>query len=716
MTSLESLFKPRSVAVIGASAQQQKVGFAVLNNLKQAGYKGDIYPINLKEEEILGIKCHKTIGEVGPVDLAVICIPTKFVLGAAEECGQAGVKHLVVITAGFKEVGAAGAALEEKLQQICAQYNMTLTGPNCLGVISTHDNMNASFGSTHPPKGGIAFISQSGALGAALLDWSAGAGIGFSRFASMGNRAGLTETDFLASCGDDPDTKVIICYLEGIATGPAFMDTLRAVSLRKPVIILKSGVGKAAQRAASSHTGSLAGNDQAYDTAIKQAGGIRVHGMQEFVDLATAFALQPVPVGNRMALVTNAGGPGIVCTDAVERAGNLVMTSFDPATTELLKEKLPAVASVQNPVDVVGDAGADRYQVALEPVLRDPNVDNVIVLVSPQSMTEPMPTAEAVAQTLKNYTEKPVLTCWMGASRVDEAAKKTLSWGIPAYDAPERVAVVASGMAKYAEIRGRGKGTLISNGNANKQAVEDILAAVRADGRTALLGYEAAQVVEAYGVEVAAPRLAKTADEAAAIAEKVGYPIALKVASPNILHKSDVGGVKLSLMSAAAVREAFTVMMNKCTAIPDAKVYGIEVQRMMPKGQEVIVGMVRDNVFGPMIMFGMGGIYVNLMKDVSFRLSHGLTVEDVRDMVQETKAYTLLKGYRGEAASDISAVEGTIASVAALVNDFPEIEELDINPLFVYGKGSSALDVKITLTKECACKSACPAAAMAAKN
>ncbi len=374
------------------------------------------------------------------------------------------------------------------------------------------------------------------------------------------------------------------------------------------------------------------------------------------------------------------------------------MTAFTPETVALLTQKLPPVASTNNPVDVVGDAGADRYQVALEPVLRDPNVDITIVLVSPQSMTEPMPTAEAIYEALQLFAEKPVLTCWMGAEMVSEAAKRTLDRGIPSYPAPEYAALAASGMAKYAAIRNRGQGTPVLGGNANKAAVRAILDAVRQDGRTALLGFEAAQVVEAYGVEIAAPRLAKTADEAAAIAEKVGYPIALKVASPNILHKSDVGGVKLSLMSAAAVKQAFTEMMAKCTAIPDAKVYGIEVQRMMPKGQEVIVGMVRDKVFGPMIMFGMGGIYVNLIKDVSFRLSHNLTVEDVRAMVQETKAYTLLKGYRGEAASDIAAVEAAIAGIAALVNDFSEIEELDINPLFVYEKGSAALDVKITLT------------------
>jgi len=697
LASLESLFRPSSIAVIGASAQPQKVGYAVLNNLKEVGYEGKVYPINLRENEILGYKCYRKIGDVGPVDVAVICIPTQFVKDTVVECGEAGVKHVVIITAGFKEVGPEGAKLEKEIKEICDRYGMTLTGPNCLGNLSTHDKMNASFGSTHPATGGIAFISQSGALGAAILDWSAGTGIGFSRFASMGNRAGLTEVDFLKNFGEDPNTRVIVCYLESIADGPGFMDALREVTQRKPVIILKAGVGQAAQRAASSHTGSLAGNDQAVDTAIKQSGGIRVSGAQEFMDLATAFAMQPVPEGNRIALVTNAGGPGIICTDAVERAGNLVMVQLDEATRTYLREKLPPVCSLNNPVDVVGDAGADRYQVALEPVLRDPNVDSVIVLVSPQAMTEPMPTANAIAEALQRFNKKPVLTCWMGSGRVVDAHRKCLELGIPAYDAPERAAKAASAMARYAEIRRKGLEEPISTKPDGRQAAEQILEAVRAEGRKVLLGCEAAQVVKAYGVAVAAPELAKTAAEAQAIAEKLGYPVALKVASPDILHKSDVGGVKLGLKSAAEVAAAFDEMMEKCSAVPNAKIYGIEVQHMMPKGQEVILGMVRDPVFGPMIMFGMGGIYVNLLKDVSFRLTHNLTMRDVQEMVRETKAYTLLSGYRGEKASDIAAVETSLAAVAALVNDFPEIAELDINPLFVYEKGSAALDVKITL-------------------
>ncbi len=697
MGSLNSLFRPASVAVLGASAQPQKVGNAVLRNLMNAGYEGKVYPINLKEEEILGYRCYKTISEVGPVDLAVICIPTKFVLDAAKECGEAGVKNLVVITAGFKEVGGEGVELEKQLTEICAAYNMTLTGPNCLGVLDTHSKMNASFGSTQPATGSIGFISQSGALGAALLDWAAGSGVGFSSFVSMGNRAGLTESDYLSAMGEDPNTKTIICYLESVADGRRFMDTLREVSAKKPVLILKSGVGQAGQRAASSHTGSLAGNDRAYATAIKQSGGIRVGGAQEFVDLATAFALQPVPSGNRVAIVTNAGGPGILVTDNIENAGNLEIAALTAETTATLREKLPSVASVGNPIDVVGDAGADRYQVALEPVLNDPQVDSVIVVVSPQSMTEPMPTALAVADAVKKSADKPVLTCWMGGAMVADAAQKSLEENVPAYDAPERVALVASGMARYAEIKAKGDGTPISRDTANKEAVAEIFAKVREDGRSALLGYEAAQVIEAYGISAAPAGLATSAEEAAELAEKIGYPIAMKIASPDILHKSDVGGVKLKLQNKEQVAQEFEIMMESCKKVEGARIYGVEIQRMMPPGQEIIIGMVRDAAFGPMVMFGMGGIYVNLIQDVSFRLAHNLTMEDIQEMVRETKAYTLLKGYRGAAASDIKAVEDTIARVAALVEDFPEIDEFDINPLFVYSEGLSALDVKITL-------------------
>ena len=697
MGKLDSLFNPASVAVVGASATPQKVGNAVLRNLLDVGYPGAIYPINLREEEILGVKCYKSITEVGAVDLAVVCIPTKGVLAAAEECGQAGVKHLVVITAGFKEVGPEGAALEEQLQEICKKYSMTLTGPNCLGVLSTHDKMNASFGSTHPATGSIGFISQSGALGAALLDWSAGSGVGFSRFVSMGNRAGLTEADFLAAMGEDPNTKVIVIYMESVADGPAFMDTLREVSRIKPVLILKSGVGEAAQKAASSHTGALAGNDRAYDIAIKQSGGIRVSGAQEFMDLAAAFAQQPVPKGNRVAVVTNAGGPGILCTDALESAGNLEMASLSEETLKELREKLPPVAAFNNPVDVVGDAGADRYQVALEPILSDPNVDSVIVVVSPQAMTEPMPTAKAVAEAVRKFADKPILTCWMGGDMVAGAFKASREAGVPPYDSPERAAIVASGMARYAELRNKGLGTPIARDAANKEQVKKIFDKVRADGRSALLGCEAAQVVAAYGIDAAPGRLVNSVDEAVAAAEELGFPIALKIASPDILHKSDVGGVKLGLKSTDEVAKEFTEMMARCSAVEGARILGVEVQRMMPAGREVIIGMARDASFGPMVMFGMGGIYVNLLQDVSFRLAHNLTEEDVAEMVRETKAYTLLKGYRGEAPADIAAVEAAIAKVAALVSDFPEIDEFDINPVFVYEKGLSAVDVKITL-------------------
>ncbi len=346
---------------------------------------------------------------------------------------------------------------------------------------------------------------------------------------------------------------------------------------------------------------------------------------------------------------------------------------------------------------MVGDAGADRYQVALEPVLNDPQVDSVIVVVSPQSMTEPMPTALAVADAVKKSADKPVLTCWMGGAMVADAAQKSLEENVPAYDAPERVALVASGMARYAEIKAKGDGTPISRDTANKEAVAEIFAKVREDGRSALLGYEAAQVIEAYGISAAPAGLATSAEEAAELAEKIGYPIAMKIASPDILHKSDVGGVKLKLQNKEQVAQEFEIMMESCKKVEGARIYGVEIQRMMPPGQEIIIGMVRDAAFGPMVMFGMGGIYVNLIQDVSFRLAHNLTMEDIQEMVRETKAYTLLKGYRGAAASDIKAVEDTIARVAALVEDFPEIDEFDINPLFVYSEGLSALDVKITL-------------------
>ncbi|HHY46469.1 MAG TPA: CoA-binding protein [Firmicutes bacterium] len=703
MADLKSLFRPDAVAVVGASKSPGKVGHSILMNIIKSGYKGKIYPINPKESEIEGLKCYPSVSEI-KADLAVIVIPAGGVLQVAEECGRQGIRNLIVITAGFKEVGREGAELESRLVEICKKYSINLVGPNCLGIMDTHSPLDASFAPKFALPGEIAFISQSGALGAAILDWSVGRGLGFSKFISLGNKAGLDEADFIESLADDPDTKVILCYLESINRGQRFMDVAREASKKKPVIVYKSGVSAAGARAASSHTGSLAGNDRSYEAAFKQCGVLRVKKLEDLFSLATAFTTEPLPAGNTVAVVTNAGGAGIITTDNIEASG-LKMAQPSESTVEELKKGLPPAANFHNPFDVLGDARADRYEYALERVLADPNVNNVIVLLTPQAVTESDATAEAIIRCWKKDPRKPLVTSFIGGQAVEGARRKFEEAGIPTYNFPEAAVGVIDGLARYAAWRERAEKAraeeMVLDPEPDREKVKKIIAAVRADGRNTLLGSEAAEVAEAYKIPAAPSVLARTSEEAVAAARDMGFPVVMKLAAPKVTHKTDLGGVALNIKTEEGVKETFErILRNLKEKLPDAVAYGVEVQKMMPPGRELIIGMSRDPQFGPMIMFGMGGIYVNLLQDVSFRMAYRLTKSEIEDMLQETKAYKLLKGYRGEAPADIPALVDAVARIAALTIDFPDIAELDINPVFAYEKGLSALDVKIILTKE----------------
>ncbi|TYO94691.1 acetate--CoA ligase alpha subunit [Desulfallas thermosapovorans] len=700
MIDLTSMSKPQSVAVVGASPKPGKIGHTILNNVISSGYGGKIFPINPKEEEIAGLKAYASVSEVPqPVDLAVIAVPAARVLDVARDCGQAGVKSLVVITAGFKEVGAEGLELEKQLVETCRKHGMRMLGPNVVGIIDMHTPLNASFSATSPQKGEIAFLSQSGAMLVAILDWSTQVGLGFSKVVSLGNKADLSEIEFIEDAAADPNTKVILCYIEDIVDGPRFLDVAARAARQKPVIVIKSGTSQAGAQAASSHTGALAGSDLAYDVAFRQCGIIRAHSMTELFDLAVAFAKAPVPKGNRVAIVTNAGGPGIITTDNVEAKG-LQMARFDKDTIEELRANLPAEANIYNPVDVLGDAKADRYRFALEKVCADPNVDSVVVLVCPVGVTQPVETSEAILEMCKKFPEKPIFAAFMGGESLAGGASMLAKAGVPCFTFPEPAVASISGLVKYNEIleTPRDDGT---NGlpSFDCKGVKAIFYDVIKDNRLVLLGSEAAEVANCYGIPAAPVVLATSPEEAAEEADKMGYPVVLKVASPKILHKTDVGGVKIGLKTAEEVRQAFTEIMDNVHGyMPQAVIYGIEVQKMMPKGTELIIGMTRDVQFGPLIGFGLGGIYVNLLKDVTFRLARGLNTREIEQMLRETKAYTLLRGYRGEKPRDIEALVDTIRRVAALVNDFPEIAEMDINPVFAYENGLSALDIKITIS------------------
>ncbi|MFZ5643333.1 MAG: acetate--CoA ligase alpha subunit [Bacillota bacterium] len=700
MGVLKNFFNPESVAIIGASKTPGKIGNAIVKNLINSGYKRDIIPVNPREEEIEGLKCYPEIGAAGKkTDLAVIAVPAAGSLNVADQCGKAGVKNLVVVSAGFKEVGKEGLALEKEMVRICRDYGMRMLGPNCVGMMDTHVPINASFSGGFPAAGNIAFISQSGAMLVAILDWSKTIGLGFSKIISLGNKADLTESDFIEDAAEDPNTRVILCYIEDIANGKQFLKIAREASSKKPVIILKSGTSQAGAQAASSHTGALAGSNVAYETVFKQTGIVRASNMAELFDLAVAFSSQPVPGGNRVAVVTNAGGPGIVTTDQIENTG-LAMSRFGRNTIEVLRKGLPEESNVYNPVDVLGDAKTDRYKTAMNSVLADENVDSMVVLMCPTAVTEPEETARSIIEAHNSYPDKPVFAAMMGGEALSGGSRILSEAGVPSYTFPETAVSVISGMTRYSILKNsKLRLTSESLSGTNPEGVKEIFRRVKDEGRLVLLGSESYQVAELYGIPAAPVKLAGNPEEAAHIAEEMGFPLVLKVASPKILHKTDVGGVKIGINTVEEVRKSFIeITDNVHHYLPQVVIHGIEIQRLMPKGTELIIGMSRDVQFGPLMAFGLGGIYVNLLKDVSFRLADSLNRDEVLAMISETKANTLLRGYRGEDPADIEAIIDIILRSAALATDFPEITEMDINPVFSYKKGASALDIKITVS------------------
>ncbi len=694
---LDTFFNPQSVAIIGASRDPEKLGYAVLANLKGGGYPGRLYPINPKADEILGLKAYPSVLDVSDaVDLAVIVIPYRFVPAALEQCGQKGIPSVVVITAGFREAGREGLEREMELIEIAHKYKLRLIGPNCLGVIDTATPLNATFAIGMPPGGPIAFMSQSGALGTAVLDMAMAGRIGFSKFASLGNKADVSEIDLLEAWGDDPASQVVLIYVEGLPDGQKFIKVARKVTRDKPVVAIKSGVTASGSRAVSSHTGSLAGSEAAYKAAFRQAGVIRATSMEALFDYARAFAYQPLLKDDRIGIVTNAGGPGILATDALEHAG-MEITRLSHETSEALTDYLPGAASVVNPVDVLGDALADRYEYAIRLVLADPNVDGLIVIVTPQAMTEIEKTAHVVGQ-MAQEADKPVLACFMGEARIEAGIEILWQYSVPNYPFPERVAGALAAMSAYRRERERPIFE-VQPCDVCIPRVRELFDRVRADGRVSIGDAEAWAVLESYGFTVPRSRLAKTPEKAIEIAEEIGYPVVLKVASPDILHKTDVGGVKLGLRSPDDVRDAFDLIVYRAGRyVPDARIWGCQVQQMVSGGREVLVGMSRDPQFGPLVAFGLGGIYVEALKDVAFRVAP-FSRQEADEMIREIRSYPLLEGIRGEPPADHEAMVDALLRISQLVTDFPEIVELDINPLMVFeeGRGAMAIDMRLVL-------------------
>lgn len=700
MTDLNPIFRPRSVAIIGASRTPGKVGYILVKNMIDCGFQGRIYPVNPIAQEILGLRCFGDVRQVlDVVDLAVVAIPAPLVLDVAKACGEKGVRALVVISAGFKETGVEGALLERQLLEICKQYGMKMQGPNCLGIINTSAPLNLSFAAAMPKKGNISFISQSGALGTAVLDWALKEDLGLANFISLGNKADLDEIDFIEAMVEDPEVRVIIIYVESIEEGERFLEIAKRSVKQKPIIVLKGGISSAGARAAGSHTGAMVGSFTAYQTAFKQSGVITAQNVEELFNYAVTFSTQPIPRGNSVAIITNAGGPGILATDMCEALG-VRLASLSKETVRKLGEKLPSSSSVHNPVDVLGDARSDRYRATVEDVLSDAAVSSLIVVLSPQAMTESLETAKTLVD-LSRGQNKPILAVFMGGRAVEEASKYLTDNSVPCFEFPEKAVKALSALIQYAEILERPESVHKVLVDVDKNAVQKYIKSARQDGRFVLLPHEAARVIEAYGITVPPIKLATSMEDAVKAAEEIGYPVVLKVVSPEILHKSDIGGIVLNIMSPEAVGEAYNGILTRVSRyMPRAQIYGVLVTKMVPQGMEMIIGVSRDIQFGPLIMFGLGGIYVNFLKDVSFRLAP-LSVEDAQDMISETKAHTLLKGVRGEKPSDINALVDILLRVSQLVTDYPEIVEMDINPLFVYevGRGCIAVDVKITLTK-----------------
>lgn len=695
---LDALFSPRSIAVIGASADPKKVGHALLNNLIRYEYEGRVFPINPSGGEILGRSAVPRISAVPEtIDLALIAIPARAVPAALLECAEAGVRAAVIVSAGFKESGSEGTLLEQEVRTIARERGIRVLGPNCLGVINTGAGLNATFAADMLPRGNIAFFSQSGAMGIAIMDWAIGNEIGFSKFVSIGNKADLSEIDLIEYLAADPETNVILGYIEDVVDGARFLQVARRATREKPVILLKSGGTEAGARAASSHTGALAGSDTAFDAAFKQSGVIRAGGVQELFDAALAFSEGKLPRGNGLLVITNAGGPGIVAADMAERL-QVDLPHMTRESISAMASELPPNATVFNPVDVIGDATSARYAAVLKQATRDPNVDGMLVILTPQAMTDTERTADEVIAAARR-TPKPVIASFMGEARVRAARERMKLARIPNFSYPELGVRAFRRLADHQAWR-----TLPEDPPLRLEGVSRIVApkidAVLSAGTFQAGEDDAAGILAGYGFRFPRKALARTAKEAAGRSRAVGFPVAMKIASPDILHKTDVGGVKLNIRTAREAEHAFLeITANSRRHMPQAHIQGVLVSEMVQGGKEVILGVTFDRTFGHMLMFGLGGIYVEVLQDVSFRVAP-VSRRDAEAMLAEVKMTALLRGARGEKAVDTDAVIDAIQRLSCLVTDFPSIREMDINPLLVLEHGAVALDARIIFARD----------------
>lgn len=679
--SLEPLFSPRSVAVIGASRKRGSVGSEIFHNIVRCGFRGPVYPVHPHADSVQSVRAYPSVRDIpDPVELAVVVVPAAQVEAVVEECVAKGVKGIVVISAGYAELGADGKARQQRLVAEVREAGIRMVGPNCLGLLNTDPavSLNATFAPTWPPEGSVAFSSQSGALGLAILDYAHELGIGISEFVSVGNKADVSGNDLLEHWEHAEATDVILLYLESFGNPRRFMEIAKRVSRKKPIVVVKSGRTEAGARAASSHTGSLAGLDVAVDALLGQAGVMRTDTLEELFDMAMLLANQPVPRGNRVAILTNAGGPGIMASDACASRG-LELPPLSESTAAELRSFLPAAASVSNPVDMIASASAEAYEKALRLVLADANVDAVIVLFVPPVVTEASAVAEAICRGAE-ANEKPVLTCFMGSHGIPAALSSLRERRFPSYAFPEAVAIALARAVRYGQWLQQPEG-IVPHFPVDPETVRSQTGLGETVSEHWLSAASIRALFDGYGIPMVRTEFCASSEDAVAAAERLGFPVALKLASERIVHKTDVGGVQLDLRDAQAVRDAYArIERNLGAAGAPEAMQGVVVQQMIPEGQEIFIGVTHDPAFGPLIGFGIGGINVEVWRDVAFRV-HPITDRDAWSMLSEIKGRALLEGYRGAPAVDKHAIVDMLLRISQMVGDLPEIAELDINPL-----------------------------------
>jgi acetyl coenzyme A synthetase (ADP forming)-like protein len=696
MGKLATLFAPERVAVVGATDRDGSVGYAVTRNL-QADFDGEVLAVNPNDDEVLGLPCYDSLADVKDVDVAVVVVPPDIAVEVVREAGQAGIENVAVITAGFSEAGSEGAARERELVAIAEEYDLNLVGPNCVGVMSTDVGLNATFAPLNADPGNISFMSQSGAFITAVLDWASDRALGFKDVVSLGNKAVLDESDFVREWGEDPGTDVVLGYLEDIDDGRGFMEAARDVTKDTPIVVVKSGRTDAGASAAASHTGAIAGSDRAYEAGLAQAGVIRVDSVQELFDAASILADQPTPQDGDIAIVTNAGGPGVMTTDAVGDS-SLSLSEFTDDTLDGLSERLPDGANIYNPVDIIGDAPAERFEETLDVVLSDPNVGMAIVLACPTATLdfEDLAAATVDQQAAHNV---PVASVLMGGSSTRAAAGTLSDAGIPSYFDPARAVRSLEILAEYGRSRTRETAEATTFDVDTERARAVLERAARRNSTR--LGVEAMDLLDAYGIPTPAGDVVNDPTEAKAIAEDIGGDVVMKIVSPDILHKSDIGGVEVGV-SPDEVWDTYEDLVARARQYqPDATILGVQVQEMldMDAGTETIVGVTRDPQFGPLVMFGLGGIFVEILEDTSFRVAP-VPESDAQSMIDDIEAAPLLRGARGRQPVDEPALVETIQRISQLVTDFPAITELDINPVVATPDGVSAVDLRLTLDTE----------------